>query len=268
MSFFRVLAAQDNTEITVKTPLASITVEEAPKDYNYHNQVDWVTSPLDSHWNGHIGGETCVADGDYCVATKTLQAGEIWEFGDVFNHLLSATKGVMVMRLMPSEEYVGIPSLSSDAYMELLMYKGGDPAMNQMVPSGQFRTNYRLYVVGELKYGYLGLTAPAGTRIVLDEGTENEVTLDSSDGTWEDAGYSDRYGRAFVSRFYEIHNLSPRDRPREIPDAVVSTLKQGGGYHTLRGLDDALFGVEVYGYDHYVSYAYPGGLDLKPINPM
>ncbi len=269
MSFYRVLAAQDDTQITLKTPLENLTIEEAPKEYNYHNQVDWITSPQDTHWNGEIGGESCTIEGESCVVSKTLHAGEMWEFGDVFNHLLSATKGVMVTRLTPSEEYVGIPSYdSSQAYAELLWYKGGDPAMNLVVPSGQYRNDYQLYVVGSLRYGYLGLTAPAGARILLDEGTPEEVTLDTTDGTWEDAGYSETYGRSFVTRFYEIHNMSPRDFPREIPGSSVSTLKEGGGYHTLRGLDEALFGVEVYGFDHYISYAYPGGLDLKPINPL
>ncbi|MCY1007897.1 hypothetical protein OV079_20530 [Nannocystis pusilla] len=38
------------------------------------------------------------------------------------------------------------------------------------------------------------------------------------------------------------------------------------GVHVLTG--DQPFGVIVIGYDEYDSYAYPGGLDQKQINPQ
>jgi hypothetical protein len=38
------------------------------------------------------------------------------------------------------------------------------------------------------------------------------------------------------------------------------------GYHRLRTLDQERFGAIVMGYDQYVSYGYPAGLDVKQIN--
>jgi hypothetical protein len=258
-SFWRVVAAEDDTRLEVLTPVDAITIEEAPRDYNYHNQVDWLTAP--GEWPD-IAGQPCSDDGDgFCRAQHTLDAGQVLEFGDVFNHALLADKAVMVQRLIPSEEYVGVPGLvTPDAYIELLWFKGGDPAMSTQVPSDQFRSDYAVYVVGELRYGYLSLVARQGDRIAIDQGTADEVLLDTADGSWEPLG------SGFVTRRYEIHNLSSRDRPRELPGAGPADVLEGGGVHTLTGLDGAVFGVEVYGFDHYVSYGYPGGLSLENTN--
>lgn len=260
-AFYRIVAAQDDTRVMIYTPIDPVTIEEAPKDFNYYNQVDWVTAPTD--WPA-IAGVACV-DPDqqgFCVAEHVLDAGEVLSFDDVFNHVIMADKAVLVSRLIPAEEYVGIPySDAPDAYQQLLMFKGGDPAMDIVVPSDQFRSAYVVNVVGALRYGYLGLVARAGDRIVLDEGTAGEVILDTADGSWDSIGFD------YVSRFYEVHNTSNRDRPREVPGATYSDVLEGGGVHTLRGLEGATFGVQIYGFDHYVSYDYPGGLSLEDTNP-
>ena len=266
MTFYRIMASHPQTTVTIRTPQESLTIEEAPKDFNYNNQVDWVTNPEDQYWNSVIAGQTCAIDGDYCVVQLHLDEGQVVSFGDVFNHFVTADKAIMIARLIPSEEYVGIPSYTTpQAYQEVLQFKGGDPAMTYVIPADQFRSSYALNVVGELRYGYLGLVATAGTRIILDGGTDAEVILDTGDGTWETAGIH-ASGTVYMTRFYEIHNMSSRDAPREIEGSVYSDVKQGGGYHTLRSEGGELFGVEVYGFDHYVSYAYPGGLNLKWIN--
>jgi len=272
VSFYRVLAAQDDTRLVLTTPLDEVVVDEAPREYNYERQVDWLTSPLDQYWGDlPVGGQPCaqVLPDRTCRHELTLAAGELLELRDVFNHTLQADQGVLVARLTPAQEYVGIPAWAEPAaYAETLWFKGGDPAASTLVPVDQFRSDYAIHVVGELKYGYLGLVAPAGARIRLDPGTPQEVLLDTADGTWERAGSLMVNGVevTYVTRRYEIQNLSPRDPPRELPGARVGDLKPGGGFHTLVGVDGVHFGVEVYGYDHYVSYAYPGGLALEPVN--
>ncbi len=35
--------------------------------------------------------------------------------------------------------------------------------------------------------------------------------------------------------------------------------------HRLRSLSGERFGIEVYGFDHYVSYLYPGGLAVRSL---
>lgn len=269
VSFYRIIASRPDTNITIKTPVSALTIEEAPKDFNYNNQVDWVTGPMDEIWGGRIAGKPCVVENGWCTVQHTLSPGAVLEFGDVFNHLISADKGIFITRLIPSEEYVGIPSYATpQAYMELLWFKGGDPAMTYLIPIGQFRSFYTINVIGQLKYGYLGLMAPRGARIILDEGTAGQVVLDSSDGTWESVGAQPGAAGEYLVRYYEIHNLSSRDRPRELPNSLYSDTREGGGYHTLKGEGNVLFGLEVYGFDHYISYAYPGGLALRKLNPL
>ncbi len=46
----------------------------------------------------------------------------------------------------------------------------------------------------------------------------------------------------------------------------VARIPASDGVHSLDG--DQTFGVTVLGYDSYDSYAYPGGLDQKQINPQ
>jgi len=278
ITMYKIVAHEDNTEITIDTPVESYTIEEAPKDFNYHSQVDWVTNILDEHWNSKIGNLACTRvdkngttddAGDFCRATLTLNAGEIFQFRDVFNHTIKGDKPFFAMTLLPSEEYVGIPySDSPDASQELMMNKGGDPAMSYAVPVDQFRSSYQIYVPGDLKYGYIAITAVKGSTIFIDEGTVNEKTLSTQDGTWETAGYlkdSADNNLEHVVRYYEIHNMSNRDRPREIENSTSYDTLEGGGYHTITESLKKPFGIQIYGFDHYISYAYPGGLALEKL---
>jgi len=278
ITMYKVIAHEDDTTITIDTPVESYTIEEAPKDFNYHNQVDWVTSILDEHWNSKIGDLNCTrvdkdgttnAAGDFCRATVTLNAGEIFQFRDVFNHVASSDKPFFIMSLIPSEEYVGIPySDAPGAYEQLLMNKGGDPAMSYTVPVDQFRSSYQIYVPGDLKYGYIAITAVKGSTIIIDQGTANEKTLSTEDGTWETAGFlkdSANNNLEHVVRYYEVHNMSNRDRPREVPNATSYDTLEGGGYHTITESSKKPFGIQIYGFDHYISYAYPGGLALEKL---
>ena len=46
-------------------------------------------------------------------------------------------------------------------------------------------------------------------------------------------------------------------------DYRVARLRLEDGHHVFQA--DPIFGVIVYGFDDYVSYGYPGGLDLKDL---
>ena len=278
VTMYKIIAHEDGTQITIDTPVESYTIEEAPKDFNYHNQVDWVTNILDEYWNSKVGNLTCTrvdkdgntdAAGDFCRVTVMLDAGDIFQFRDVFNHVVSGDKPFFAMTFIPSEEYVGIPySDAPDAYDELLMNKGGDPAMSYTVPVDQFRSSYQIYVPGDLKYGYIAITAVKGSTIIIDEGTSDEKILSTEDGTWETAGHlkdSADNNLEYVVRYYEVHNMSNRDRPREIENSTSYDTLEGGGYHTITETSKKPFGVQIYGFDHYISYAYPGGLALEKL---
>jgi hypothetical protein len=107
----------------------------------------------------------------------------------------------------------------------------GDPSLGFSVPTEQFRTRYQLLVPSQYKDNYFSLVTAAGGTVKLD-GTDVSAQL-ASFGSGMFVG-----GRVLVS----------------------------AGPHVLDCPQSC--GVEVYGYDEAVSYLFPGGLDLKPFNPM
>jgi hypothetical protein len=109
----------------------------------------------------------------------------------------------------------------------------GDPAMTQAVPVEQFLDSYVVLVPVNWTYDYFILTKPVGATITIDGaqvGQNNFVGV-GNPIQWE-------AGRVAV------------------PDGV----------HVVKG--SAPFGVVVVGYDAYDSYAYPGGLNQKILNPL
>ncbi|MCB9703376.1 MAG: IgGFc-binding protein [Myxococcales bacterium] len=110
--------------------------------------------------------------------------------------------------------------------------KAGDPAMAQGVPSEQFRDEYVILVPSNWVYDYLVLTKKSGATINID-------------GAMVDQNNFVKVG----STEWEVARVS-------IPDGV----------HNLDGSQP--FSVIVMGLDSYDSYAYPGGLDQKVINPQ
>ncbi len=122
--------------------------------------------------------------------------------------------------------------LSSSATTNAPTDKAGDPAMAQAIPSAQYRSNYVVLVPTAWIYDFFTITRKVGTTVNLDGApiAQNSfVKVGASE--WE-----------------------------------VARLPVADGVHTLDG--DAPFGVVVLGYDSYDSYAYPGGLDQKQINPQ
>ncbi len=109
----------------------------------------------------------------------------------------------------------------------------GDPSFLLVVPEEQFRTEYVFLAPDKYARDYVTLIAPEEATVTLDD-----VEVDPA--LW---GHAIGSSTARTARF-------------QIADGV----------HTVRA--DRPVGVYVYGVDNYVSYGYPAGLDLKPINPI
>ena len=107
----------------------------------------------------------------------------------------------------------------------------GDPAISFIVPTDQFRSSYTFLTPETYAWDMLTVVAPiAGwASIVLDGAALPEPTALGFD----DLGYA---------------RLLIPDGPHDIRSPTVR------------------FGIEVYGYDCRISYAYPGGLRLGQIN--
>ncbi len=106
----------------------------------------------------------------------------------------------------------------------------GDPAFMLAVPVEQFRPDYVFLAPDKYEYDYVNIMAPREATVTFDGAVLPETNF-TSFGT----------GDYKVSRFV-------------IPDGV----------HTIDA--DAPVSVIVYGYDSYVSYGYPGGLNLSELN--
>lgn len=105
----------------------------------------------------------------------------------------------------------------------------GDPAFMLNVPVEQFRTEYVFLAPNKYAYDHVNIIAPVGAEVVMDG-----QVLDNA----------------------QFEPISP--------DYHVARLQIEDGVHVVRG--DQPMGVIVYGYDQYVSYGYPAGLDLKDLN--
>lgn len=110
----------------------------------------------------------------------------------------------------------------------------GDPSLVLEVPRDQYRTNYRFLTPESYSQSFVNIIAPEGADLDLDG---NPVVGAVSIPT----------GTGWTTRIVSV-------RP---------------GSHNVRAVDNTTrFGIKVWGIAPYTSYAYPGGLDLRPIAPL
>ena len=105
----------------------------------------------------------------------------------------------------------------------------GDPAYLIGVPIEQYRTQYSFLVPFHYAEDYVSIVAPIGTTVVLDGRTVPQTEFTP----FGDGAYAVSY--------------------QQIED----------GSHTLTASEP--IGLFSYGFDQYVSYGYPAGLDLKDL---
>lgn len=108
----------------------------------------------------------------------------------------------------------------------------GDPAITFVPPVEQFRFNYTFLTPATYAWDFLTVVA-----------LEDEWDLIELDGAPLPAGPTPIGNSGYAKASFAIED----------------------GPHVIDG--DAKLGIEVYGYDCHISYAYPGGLNLHKINP-
>jgi hypothetical protein len=131
-------------------------------------------------------------------------------------------------------------------------YRTGDPEQVNVLPPEEFVSSY------------IFMTDPTfrNTSLVLIrqktvKGTFADVSLDCLTGpvsNWSPVGTAGTYEYAWV------------DLVVSVADAGVPQGSCNNGYHAMTS--DAPFGLTVWGWDTYVSYAYPGGGSLQAINKV
>ena len=156
----------------------------------------------------------------------TLNAGAWIEFQTNKDFLVEATSPVMVAQYLAAEQAPRPGRDPDDA-------NTGDPAFMLAVPIEQFRESYVFLAPDKYAEDYVSIAFRTGEDARLDGARLAEVPGGDVSSTEVTPGWS-------VGRF-------------PIAD----------GLHTLTC--PGTCSVMVHGYDQYVSYGYPGGLDLKDI---
>jgi len=162
------------------------------------------------------------------LATTTLDAGQWVELKMVGSVEMSSEKAFYVGQFLRSSN--GDTDGCDDE---------GDPAFILQVPADQFRNDYVFLTPPTYQTDYVDVIAPIGATVLLDG---NPMTLDAM--------------------------------PIGATNHTLTSTVIADGRHVIAASDPV--GVVVYGYGgpddasdtRNVSYGYPAGLDLNPINPV
>jgi hypothetical protein len=152
----------------------------------------------------------------------TLNAGEWFELEASIDFVIQADKPILVGQFLAAEHAPG------PEHQPLTDMGTGDPAFTLAVPIRQFRDTYVFLAPDKYRDDYVSIAAP-----------ENAVVrIDSNDALAHPLAKLATFGAGWSSVRVPI----------------------GDGFHVLTCSEPC--GIMVHGYDQYVSYAYPGGLNL------
>ncbi len=163
---------------------------------------------------------------DATTGIFVLDRGQTCEFGTREMFVIEATRPIMVGAFLSGQNSVDENAQFGD--------HAGDPAFFLVPPEEQFRTDYAFLTPATYFVSYVTAVVRPGTLLTLDgeQVDPNAATVDvaeTPDGQWQ-----------------RLH------------------IEVEPGPHTISA--QLPFGIVVYGYDDYVSYAYTGGLDLTKLN--
>ena len=190
---YRIIAAENNTQVTTIPPQASIPVL---------NQGEWVDFESTSNFE--------------IIAKKPIMVGQF-----------------LASEHAPDPNVNGVPQ-PGDAGI-------GDPAFILLVPVEQFRQDYVFLAPNKYELDYVTVIAPEGAKVwfdcpdILPQDIEaNCIALEPDD--------------------FELFGTG---------EYMTTKFKVEDGVHTL--YSDQITGDYVYGYDQYVSYGYPAGLNIQDL---
>lgn len=185
-----------------------------------------------------------------------LNRGEFVEFESSENFEIYGKKPLLVGQFLAAQQAPDPGSADTDA-------KTGDPSFILAVPVEQFRTEYVFLAPDKYMFDCVNIIAKPGVPVYLDG-----VELHAGDLTFRDI-------RTMQAEMKELGYEQPSELGIRFGDYkligqgewAVWRLVITDGVHTAASEEP--FGVISYGYDQYVSYGYPAGLnlqDLKLIN--
>jgi hypothetical protein len=165
---------------------------------------------------------------------------------------LRATQAVIVADVQASQSAAGVDRA----------LPGGDPSLTFVPPIEQWRDDYTLLTPDKYAFDFLVITAPTAAHVYVD-GLQMSATtcqVAPADGLTD----KDRGNKPPPYLAYRCQLSFPAIDPSLPAPNNVLPGRQNDGVHRVQS--DLPVGVIVYGFDSFVSYAYPGGTQLREIN--
>ena len=153
-------------------------------------------------------------------------------FGVRHDFRMDADQPILVGQLLAGQEATELSARDA----------AGDPSFAIVPPVDQLRAEYLFNTPPTYANNYVTVAAPASAELMLDGVAVDYVAM------------GDPSRQPYLA-----------EPPTPIGDSswVRLTIRLGDGAHRLEGLDPSLrFTAMVYGFDSFVSYAYPAGMNL------
>jgi hypothetical protein len=188
-----------------------------------------------------------------------LEEGEHRDIRGLADFQIDTDGPVMVAQLMGSQQTTGLP----------FTLPGGDPALIMVPPIEQWRTDYVFLTPTKYAFDFVQMTARPDVRVFLDNTPVDDFAdcvRSRSDGCIETPRHRCP-PPVFVT--YRCQVSFPQIDMAQNPPAVTNG-RQNDGVHVVRsefppGRTPEGVQVIVSGFDRYVSYAYAGGTNVRPL---
>jgi hypothetical protein len=166
-----------------------------------------------------------------------LNRGEWIDFESGMNFEVISDKPVMVGQFLQAQ-HAPDPNVNGPGPGDAGI---GDPTFILLVPTEQFRNDYVFLAPDKYKLDYITVIAAAEAKVYLD------------------------CPEIDPARIVELCDPVPEDSYQWFASQEYKTFKTAISDGTHRLYSDQPAGVYVYGYDQYVSYGYPAGLDIRDL---
>lgn len=204
------------------------------------------------------------------ISVPVLNKGEWFEFETVDNFEIFARHDdktpapVLVGHFMASQDAPDPGAQPDDAGT-------GDPAFLLAIPSAQWRTEYVFLTPDKYRFNYVSVAAPIH-RVCNATTAKKGQTCTADSDCGEGAATNSCADDTQVT--FDGQLIPPDQFFNISKNYKGARFAVDAGPHTIRGLPglgadgkpaESRVAVDVYGFDQYVSYGYPAGLDLKDL---
>lgn len=217
---------------------------------------------------------------------EPMKRGQWVDFETTEDFEVHADKAILLGQFLAAEHAPGPNTRGEDEPGDA---KTGDPAFMLGVPVEQFREDYVILSPDKYEHDFVNVVAPTGSQILFDdtplprpdfeaiaEGQYSVMRLQIDDGVHHLRSVAPTMGECVIREecrgadagctiHQDCFDLAQTDKEAwkcKLPSDPESETPDIG---TCEG-PLPKFGTVVYGYDQYVSYGYPGGLNLRRIN--